>query len=53
MKKKDKHIKRKGYEYSKEQLLKMIKERSNIKLNKAQILILFPDLNIHKQYWQI
>ena len=44
MKKKDKHIKRKGYEYSKEQLLKMIKERSNIKLNKAQILILFPDL---------
>jgi len=44
MKKKDKHIKRKGYEYSKDQLLKMIKERPSIKLNKAQILILFPDL---------
>jgi len=42
--KKIKHIERKGYEYSKEQLLKMIKERSGIKLNKAQILILFPDL---------
>ena len=42
--KKDKHIKRKGYEYSKDQLLKMIKDRPSIKLNKAQILILFPDL---------
>jgi intein-encoded DNA endonuclease-like protein len=44
MKKKIKHIVRKGYEYSKDQLLKMIKERPNIKLNKPQILILFPDL---------
>ena len=43
-KKKTKHIKRKGYEYSKDQLLKMIKDRSNIRLNKAQILILFPNL---------
>ena len=42
--KKSKHIKRKGYEYSKDQLLKMIKDRPSIKLNKAQILILFPDL---------
>ena len=42
--KKSKHIKRKGYEYSKDQLLKMIKERPGIKLNKAQILILFPVL---------
>ena len=44
MKKKKKYIDRKGYEYSKDQLLKMIKERPSIKLNKAQILILFPDL---------
>ena len=42
--KKVKHIKRKGYEYLKDNLIKMIKERPSIKLNKAQILILFPDL---------
>lgn len=45
---KDKHIDRKGYEYSKAELLKMIKERSSIKLNKAQILILFPDLTANQ-----
>ena len=44
VKKKAKHIFRKGYEYNEGELLKMVIANPNLKLNKAQILILFPNL---------
>ena len=39
-----KHIKRNGYEYNQQDLLKMVEVNPNLKLNKAQTLILFPNL---------
>ena len=48
IKTKIKHIKRNGYEYNQKELLKMITDKPSLRLNKAQILILFPDLTSNK-----
>ena len=47
-KRKVKHIFRKGYEYNEGELLKMVIANPNLKLNKAQILMLFPNLTSNK-----
>ena len=48
MSKKKKYIFNNGYLYTREELLKKIKVFPNFKLNKAQLLSLFPDLTSNK-----